>query len=60
MDKEAKLQYDSFLENDELHIFFPSMTGDWKKDKTNFLKIWAKNKEAINETEVNISKRADN
>ena len=52
MEKEAKLQYDFFLENDELKMFFPSMTGDWETDKSRFLKIWNKNRDIINNFDI--------
>ena len=30
--------YDSLLQTDELFVMFAGMTGDWEKDKNNFVK----------------------
>lgn len=50
--KEAKIQYDAMLENGDLEILFPSLSGEWKKDKKKFELMWAENKKLIDETEV--------
>ena len=52
MEIEAKIQYDSFLEADELKMFFPSMTGVWEKDKEKFLKSYKISKEQVNQFDV--------
>jgi hypothetical protein len=52
MDKEAKIQYDAFLEAGELQIFFPKMTGIWKEDKERFLKSYKISKEQVNNFDV--------
>lgn len=54
--KEAQIQYEAMLENGDLEILFPSLTGDWKKDKKRFELMWAENKKLIDETEVRHAK----
>lgn len=52
MEKEAKIQYDAFLEADELKMFFPNMTGVWKEDKEKFLRSYKISKEQVNQFDV--------
>jgi len=33
-----KRLYDTLLETEELYLIFPSLSGDWEKDKTKFIK----------------------
>jgi len=49
---EAQIQYNAMLENGDLEILFPSLSGEWKKDKKKFELMWAENKKLIDETEV--------
>ena len=45
--QEAKLIYDTMLENGDLFELFQGLTGDWLKDKKNFLKQYEQNQEFI-------------
>lgn len=40
---EIKAQYDFLLEQGELEIFCPKMTGVWEKDKKDFTEKWEQN-----------------
>ena len=51
-EKKAKIQYDAFLEADELKMFFPNMTGVWKEDKEEFLRSYKISKEQVNQFDV--------
>lgn len=50
--KEAKKQYDSMLENGDLEILFPNMTGEWKKDKDKFIKKFIQNQKLLNNDNI--------
>lgn len=52
MSKEAQIQYNAMLKNGDLEILFPSMTGEWTKDKKRFTKIWEENQKLIQKIEV--------
>jgi len=41
MDKYKEL-YDSLLQDDEFHVIFKGMTGDWNLDKDKFVNIQQK------------------
>ena len=53
MSKEAEIQYKAFVENGDLKVLYPSMTGDWEKDKTRFIKIWSEMQELIKNIKCN-------
>lgn len=38
--KELKLVYESLVDSGDLKEMFPSMTGNWEKDKTKFSKSY--------------------
>jgi hypothetical protein len=42
MSKEAKVQeqYNLLKNSGDLKILFPSLSGDWERDKTRFTKSW--------------------
>lgn len=46
--KEAKKFYDSMLASGDLEILFPSMTGEWDKDKDKFIKQFNKTQNILN------------
>lgn len=48
---EAQVQYNFFLESGDLESLFPSMTGEWEKDKKRFTKIWEDNQKLIRDIE---------
>ena len=50
---EVKREYKALLDNGELLIMFPELSGKWIKDKKAFTESWTKNREAINEIDVN-------
>ena len=52
MEKEAKVQYDFLLDSGDLQMFFPTMSGEWKKDKERFIKQYKINKEQIDKFDV--------
>ena len=52
MDKEAKLQYDAFLETGDLEMLLPGASGEWEKDKKSFVKIYKDYKELLNIIDV--------
>ena len=47
MDKEAKLQYDAFLEAGDLEMLLPGASGEWEKDKKLFIKAYQAHKELL-------------
>ena len=49
----AKGEYSMLLEMGELIDLYPHLTGDWKKDKDEFTKMWEANKDMFNELDVN-------
>ncbi len=54
MHKEAKIQYDTFLEVGDLQMLFPRATGDWNQDKEEFIKIYKDYKELLNTINVDV------
>ena len=50
--KEAEIQYKAFLENGDLEMLFPGLTGEWTKDKKAFTRIWEENQKLINDIDV--------
>ncbi len=51
----VKKEYDILLDNGELLIMFPELSGEWKKDKNSFISLWNKNTEAIKDIDVNFN-----
>lgn len=44
---EVKKEYEAMLASGDLEILFPSMTGDWEKDKEKFTKQYNRNQEIL-------------
>ena len=42
----------AFLENGDLEMLFPGLTGEWTKDKKAFTRIWEENQKLINDIDV--------
>lgn len=51
---EVKNFYNSCLENGELFLIFPEVTGVWEKDKKAFTKYYEENKELEALTDIDI------
>ena len=49
---EVEIQYKAFLENGDLEMLFPGLTGEWTKDKKAFTRIWEENQKLINDIYV--------
>ena len=53
MDKEAKLQYDAFLDTGDLEMLLPGASGEWEKDKKLFIKAYQAHKELLEKLNIN-------
>ena len=51
MSEESQIQkqYDSFKESGDLKMLFPSLSGNWEKDRPRFIKIWEENQRLLEE-----------
>lgn len=51
MSEESQIQkqYNSFKESGDLKILFPSLSGNWDKDKVRFIRIWEEHQRLIKE-----------
>lgn len=50
--KKAKVQYDYLIESGDLLEMFPDYTGNWNKDKKDFLKHYESNMKDLNMMDV--------
>lgn len=48
----VKKEYTTLLENGELLIMFPELSGTWSKDRKIFTSLWEQNNEAIKNIDV--------
>lgn len=55
----AKGEYMMLLEINELLSLYPTLTGDWKKDKEEFTKMWEANKDVFNEFDIDYEELGD-
>lgn len=53
MDKEAKIQYEAFLKSNDLEMLLPGASGEWEKDKKQFLRAYKAHKELLEKINVN-------
>lgn len=51
----AKKEYDAFLESGDLKMLYPSMKGDWEKDKVRWIPIWKEIQNVINVSTKNFN-----
>lgn len=52
MSKEAKLQYDAFLEAGDLEMLLSGAVGDWEKDRKEFIKAYTIHKELLEKLNI--------
>jgi hypothetical protein len=53
MEKEAKLQYDEFLETGDLNVILPGASGNWEKDKKEFTEAYREYKKVLEKLNIN-------
>ena len=57
--KEARLIYDSLLEEGKLDTFLPGASGDWEVDKEKFLEMHTLNEEILKNADLNLENLLD-
>ena len=50
--KEIKAIYNSLLETEEFSLMFPSLKGDWEKDKKIFKALYDNSQEILEDTSL--------
>ena len=50
--KEIKAIYNSLLETEEFSLMFPSLNGDWEKDKKIFKALYDNSQEILEDTSL--------
>ena len=53
MEKEAKLQYDAFLDTGDLEMILPGASGNWEKDKKEFIEAYRVHKKLLEKLNIN-------
>lgn len=48
----AKDEYQNLLASEDLEKLYPELTGEWKKDKAEFTRLYDLNNDAINNISV--------
>lgn len=52
MEKEARKEYMVLNQSGDLLDMFPDFTGEWRKDKKEFLKYWEENQKVLSNLDV--------
>lgn len=52
--QEIKKEYDALLQSGDLKEMFPTMSGDWNKDKSEFTNLYSLNEDLFGNEELDL------